>query len=661
MSKTNSAKNKIITLTFLIFAFLVIRITFLLLSFYFINNHEELYNGTFAHDFINNPKLFFNYPALPLSYQYMPFAGGTLVVSLLATPFFFIFGSSIFSLKLLSLFISIITFIIFFLLLEKFFSLKAALIFGILSAISPPYPVIMSLILWGNHYESILLSALLIFLMFHYWTRNKKENYRYLIFSGLVAGFGIYFDYIFFITVVTVITFHFLYNRGTLNKKEMLLSPISILIGLIPWFFSIIFFKLDNLTIYQLLKANFSPDYLIKKFLNLVVLDIPNFFWIKEFHLFRINVFSNIYYLLFLISFFYFLFTGIRSYLKFRLLPKEFLFVVYIILFSIIFTLSKFTTSDTLLELNLNLHPFRIYRYRFLVPLYPFIIILISLFLAKLKKHIVFIPITAALLIISLASYSDYLSTKTIGECFIYKGYSYNILSEKLASNYSLKKCSEIISNLPKEYRLKLYKGLGFYFAQNEGGFILNKKISQFININYEDSFYEGVGGGLTERYKNFNESLKIIEKFDDKNKIHYLMEGIMEFSPLFNSFKDITEYLNSLASQQSDYLYKAMGKGAYILLGPDYINKARSETEGSSNIIIPFYNGVGEAIWEQIIDKRQTLLGKKDIPSIFHADYDTTLSKILNSNNVLNKIDKNILPYVREGLEKNINLNNLE
>ena len=242
MSKTNSAKNKIITLSFLIFVFLVIRIVFLLFSFYFLSNHEELYNGTFAHDFINNPKLFFKYPALPLSYQYMPFAGGTLLVSLLATPFFLIFGSSIFALKTLSLSISLIAFIILFLLLEKFFSLKSALIFGLLSAISPPYPVIMSLILWGNHFESILLSALLIFLMFHYWTQEKNENHGYLILSGLVAGFGIYFDYIFFITVITVITFHFLYNRGTLNKKELLLSSISILIGMIPWFFSIILF-----------------------------------------------------------------------------------------------------------------------------------------------------------------------------------------------------------------------------------------------------------------------------------------------------------------------------------------------------------------------------------------------------------------------------------
>ena len=319
------------------------------------------------------------------------------------------------------------------------------------------------------------------------------------------------------------------------------------------------------------------------------------------------------------------------------------------------FTLSKFTTSDTMVGLNLNLHPFKIYKYRFLTPLYPFIIILISLFLARLKKKFIVIPMAAVLLIISLASYSDYFSTETIGECFIYKGYSYNILSEKLASNYNLKECNEIISNLPDEYRPKLYKGLGFSFAKNEGESILNEKTSQIININYKDSFYRGIGNGLMERYKNFNESLKIIEKFDDKNKVDYLMEGIMEFSPLFNSFKDITKYLSSLKSQQSDYLYKAVGNGIYILLGPDYINKIRSEAEGSSSIIIPFYTGVGEAIGEQILDKKQTLLSKKDIPAIFHADYDIALSKTLDSSNVLNKIDKNILPYVREGLARSL------
>ena len=125
-----------------------------------------------------------------------------------------------------------------------------------------------------------------------------------------------------------------------------------------------------------------------------------------------------------------------------------------------------------------------------------------------------------------------------------------------------------------------------------------------------------------------------------------------MEFSPLHNSFKDITKYLNSLGSQKSDYLYKAVGKGVYILLGLDYINKVKNEAEGNNSIIIPFYTGVGEAIGEQILDKKQTLLNKKDIPAISHADYDIMLSKIYNTDNVLHKIDKDLLPYVREGME---------
>ncbi|RMF95087.1 MAG: hypothetical protein D6734_06325, partial [Candidatus Schekmanbacteria bacterium] len=381
--KSYNKTTNLLTLFFLSALFLTIRTIFLLSAFYFISNHEELYNGTLAHDFLQNPSLFIKNPNLAFCYQYMPFAGGTFIVSILAIPFFALLGNSVFSLKLLSILISLATFVVFYLLLEKFFSHKTALIFGILLAFSAPYPILTSLILWGNHNESVFFTALLFYLILSYNEYNSDKK-RYLILSGLVAGFGFYFDYIFITTILSVIIFLLLSKRNFFFKKDVLYFSISFICGFFLWFYTAFLTNFENLRIHKPgIAADFSIFYLIKKFLKLIIFDLPSSFWLKEIRLMGINILPSIYYLIFLFSFIFLLTSLFKEYINKKKLPNYFLFLLYIILFSLVFTFSKFSTGKAIEGINLFVFPFKIYRDRFFITLFPFIIITVSILLSK--------------------------------------------------------------------------------------------------------------------------------------------------------------------------------------------------------------------------------------------------------------------------------------
>ena len=67
-----------------------------------------------------------------------------------------------------------------------------------------------------------IVFQLLIFFMLHYWEGKHKGNYKYLLFSGLVAGFGIYFDYIFLITITAIFILSLLENKIFLESNGIL-------------------------------------------------------------------------------------------------------------------------------------------------------------------------------------------------------------------------------------------------------------------------------------------------------------------------------------------------------------------------------------------------------------------------------------------------------
>ena len=95
--KTIFNKNSSI-LAILIICFLLLRLSLLLTDIKHLEMDEEAVCGVLANDVMGN-----NIKLSTLDYQHMPYCGDTLIVSFIAIPFFFIFGSSIIALKLIPL------------------------------------------------------------------------------------------------------------------------------------------------------------------------------------------------------------------------------------------------------------------------------------------------------------------------------------------------------------------------------------------------------------------------------------------------------------------------------------------------------------------------------------------------------------------------------
>src|SRR3989338_10372298 len=94
--KTFKDKNVLI-ISGLTILFLILRLAVLFSSLDKIYESEELYSGTIAREIIQGPLIpLWEY----LDYKVEYFPGGTLVVGILAVPFFLLFGQTYIALKL---------------------------------------------------------------------------------------------------------------------------------------------------------------------------------------------------------------------------------------------------------------------------------------------------------------------------------------------------------------------------------------------------------------------------------------------------------------------------------------------------------------------------------------------------------------------------------
>ncbi|MBI5376588.1 MAG: hypothetical protein HZA77_14235 [Candidatus Schekmanbacteria bacterium] len=654
MMKLEPDKDTITLLGVILLLYTAVRILFLFFSFYFISNHEELYNGTLANDMIGNPAAFLRHPNLIFCYQYMPFAGGTLVTSILALPFILVLGNSVFALKVLSIIISAAILSAMFFFLLKYFSLKAAALFGFLFALAPPYPVIISLILWGNHRESSLLSVLLFLTMFKYWFDSGGNGKRYLIMSGLIAGFGIYFDYIFIVTILTVLVFQLILKKDFFLGNDFMTFSLSSLAGLLPFFYSSVVFNFRNITVHDEGYMDKLPaKAMVKKFGALVFVDIPESFWIDTFNINRINVLSYLYYAFFILSFLFFLRLGLKAILKGKKPPMEFIFVIYIAVFALVYTFSKFYTGKPIFDLNLNEHPFKIYRDRFFTTLPPFIFALMALYLARIKNKKLCISTAIALLIIPVSSYSRYFSGSLLGEPFFYKGYAYESLPGKLAAVYDYKTCISLIENLPPEYHPELYRAFGYSIALKETGVnaeTLQRTITEQAGKDY---IYEGIGRGIMEKHKKLEEAIKIAETFGSDSSRH-VIEGEIEVAPFYEGIETITRAIESFPDNSAgNIFYRAAGRGIYEFLDSSFINELKNKMKDNPQALSLILKGVGEKIDGRLNERSRNFLGKDRVPAIFHKDYDISYSGIVSTKLLLRNINNELLPFVMEGISE--------
>src|SRR3989454_12145128 len=144
---------------------------------------DELYVGTMAHELVTGPTLPFT------EYRVSNYMLGTLVMGTLAAGFFLLFGPTIFALKLAALLVFTLALAIWYQTIRLAAGARVAGYFALLFCLSPPVLTAYSTATPNCHGESLLFSALTVFLLFRMLS-DERGSLVYPVLLGLTAGVG---------------------------------------------------------------------------------------------------------------------------------------------------------------------------------------------------------------------------------------------------------------------------------------------------------------------------------------------------------------------------------------------------------------------------------------------------------------------------------------
>lgn len=189
---------------------------------------EELLRGIAAQELLEGP-------VAPLfEYQVNHFWGGSLVVSIVAVPFYAVFGSRIVALRLVGVLFGLVAVYCAFRLLDGFAGRTAAWIGALFMALPPPGYTYLSTMVFGTHMESNALALLLVWLYFEWRARERSGVWRTAV-LGLVSGFALWFGYGLLLVLVLVAAFELVEDHWFFLRKRALPWLAGFAIGFAPW------------------------------------------------------------------------------------------------------------------------------------------------------------------------------------------------------------------------------------------------------------------------------------------------------------------------------------------------------------------------------------------------------------------------------------------
>src|SRR2546426_4902886 len=189
---------------------------------------DELYVGTIAQELVTGLTMPF------AEYRATNYMLGTLVMGTLTSGFFLLFGSTVFALKLAPLLVFTLALAIWYWAIQRAADERVAGYFALLFCFSPPLLTAYSTATPCCHGESILFSALSVFLLFRTLS-DERGSLAYPVLLGLTAGVGLWFAYIYGLTLLAMLGFWFWHDRGALWKPRVVWFALGFLVGFSPW------------------------------------------------------------------------------------------------------------------------------------------------------------------------------------------------------------------------------------------------------------------------------------------------------------------------------------------------------------------------------------------------------------------------------------------
>jgi len=538
----------------LVLAFLALRLAVLFSSLDELYEEEELYRGTVAKEIIQGPLIpLWEY----LDYRVEYFPGGTLVVGILAVPFFLLFGQTYIALKSVGLSFALGTFVLWYLFLRRFFNSRTALLSALLFIFCVPFYTKTSLITWGAHPEANFFTILNLFIFYIIFfgkdsgedvLRAYKEKKKYFFILGAVSGFGLWFVQTYLLTIAFSFLFWFAFDQVFFRRKAFLIYCLGFLIGFSPAIYYGLFY---NASILQINGRNPLVDVLLCDFQGaffklsrLMAYELPASFLFPDF--FRIpGIFlSYSYYAIFIITLICLLWFNRKGLLvlakslaypitlKKVEMPSLSVFreqgiIIYPLLFFLAYALSGYSLSPVPWKEHEMWSDYIGYRY--LIPVVPFIFAIVGIFADKIAKKS---ALPAGILLIvtmgtGLIGNISLVSLNKFGRFFADKGYSYNIIGDKVGLRVkdNLGEYLEPFEKLEGDFKRQFYEGLGSGLAwrlREEGINEVTKIFDREIKTEYHPSLYKGwgiifspdyseeyaraiaVGGVIPEEYRPF-------------------------------------------------------------------------------------------------------------------------------------------------------------
>jgi len=555
----------------------------------FMSHEDELYNGTITREIIKGLKM-------PLfDYQSEPYAGGTLITGIMAVPFFILFGSSYFSLKLVAFTLSLGSLIICFILLNRHFSLRVACVASLLFIFSPPLFAEASLITMGNHCESIFFSLLTILIFFEIFFHkeedpfdNKKRLYFLILLFGIVSGFSLYFAYIYISTLLTCFFFWFILDKRFFIKRYFLIFCLSFIAGFLPWIyynFTHSFLGIEVITTERYLATTISNSF-FPKLIRYISSDIPNILNLRKMPITGSFIANYFYPLTLIISLFFITWkskdsfkTMIKSVIPskryeefYRKISKESFFIMFFIFISSVYLFSRITISG-------NIEPYLLYRH--LLPLFPIFFITLALFLSGLTESrngvVKIFGYTLLLPILIFCSLSNFKipSSNGVVTYFDLDGFSYKSLGWSVYRRFGIdfNKYLEQGEKIDPDYRHLYYYGLGQVISGR--GLVWKKGFEQYekfeemirnIDLIYQSYYYEGIGYkvGYNVIYNEYKMPISDMKRIPEKKR-YYAYMGMARVLQEKESYRaNIPEIINGIDKKYRKFFYPLLGK--YIL-----------------------------------------------------------------------------------------------
>src|SRR5205807_8589942 len=159
---------------------------------------------------------------------------GTLVMVALTSGFFLLFGPTLFALKLAALLVFTLALAFWYWTIQRAAGERVAGYFALLFCFSPPLFTAYSVTAMGFHSESILFSALTVFLLFRMLSVDKP-SLAYPALLGLTAGFGLWFCYTYGLTLLAMLGCWLWYDKGMLRRTRFAWFALGFLVGFSPW------------------------------------------------------------------------------------------------------------------------------------------------------------------------------------------------------------------------------------------------------------------------------------------------------------------------------------------------------------------------------------------------------------------------------------------